>query len=109
MNQKSRTPYTLVGAEELTAAVYKTGDELIGFDYRFNVARLNNRTGRVNQWFRPEDLVAFVKLLQVLATELADDGCIDRNIRRQLIGLAASLDCTLAEISSNVDLHGERD
>lgn len=105
MNQKSKKPYTLVGAEELTASVYKTGDELIGVDYRFNVVRLNNRTGRVNQWFRPEDLLAFVKLVQVLAAELANDGCMDRHARSQLIGLAASLDCTLAEVSPNVDSH----
>lgn len=99
MTQKSRKPHTLVGAEQLTATVYKTGDELIGFEYRFNIVRLNNRTGRVNQWFRPDDLLAIVKLTRVLASELADDGCIAPELRRQLVQLAVMLERTLAEAS----------
>lgn len=99
MTLTSRTPYTLVGAEQLTASVYKTGDELIGFDYRFNVTKLNSRTGRVNQWFSPEDLIALVKLTRVLAAELAIDGCTSQQLRQQLIQLAANLDDVIDEVS----------
>lgn len=108
MNQRSRRPYTLVGAEQLTASVYKTGDELVGFDYRFNIVRLNNRTGRVNQWFTPDDLRGMVKLTRVLAAELADDGCTTPELRTQLFRIAAALDDAIAEISS-ADNYGATD
>lgn len=88
-----------VGAEQLTASVYKTGDELIGFDYRFNITRLNNCNGRVNQWFIPADLHAMVKLTRVLAAELANDGCMNTELRIRLITLAAALDEAIAEAS----------
>ena len=107
MTQRSRQPYTLVGAEQITASVYKTGDEFIGFDYRFNIVRLNNRTGRVNQWFTPDDLCAMVKLVRVLAAELADDGCMEDALRNQLFHLAASLDDAIANTSDSV--HGATD
>jgi hypothetical protein len=58
MSTGSHKPYAVIGAEQLTASVYKTGDELIGFKYRFNITRLNKRTGRVGHWFRPDDLMA---------------------------------------------------
>ena len=96
----------MVGAEQLTASVYKTGDELIGFDYRFNITRLNNRTGRVNQWFTPDDLSAMVKLIRVLSVELAHDGCMDDARRNQLFRLAATLDDAIAEVSTKNDANG---
>jgi len=99
MSLKSRRPYTLAGADQLTASVYKMGDELVGFDYRFNITRLNNRTGRVNQWFTPDDLCGMVKLARVLAAELADDGCTSPELRTQLFRIAAALDHAIAEIS----------
>jgi len=100
MSTKSRKPYTVIGAERLTSSLYKTGDELTGFKYRFNIVRLNNHTGRVNQWFRPNDLVALMKLTQVLASELNHDGCGDAALRQQLRRIAAVLDRTLDEIAS---------
>ena len=107
-NQRSRKPYTLVGADHLTASVYKTGDELVGFDYRFNIVRLNNRTGRVNQWFAPEDLRGMIKLTRVLAAELADDGCMSPELRTQLFQIAAALEDTIVQISP-ADNYGARD
>ena len=109
MNQKSRKPYTLVGADQLTASVYKTGDELIGFDYRFNITRLNNRAGRVNQWFTPDDLTALVKLVRVLAAELADDGCMNVELRNRLVGLATTLDDAIAEVLPADQAYGATD
>lgn len=109
MSHKSRKPYTLVGADQLTASVYKTGDELIGFGYRFNITRLNNRTGRVNQWFTPDDLCAMAKLVRVLAAELADDGCMHAALRNQLLHLVSVLDHALAEASTNDNSHGATD
>jgi len=100
MSTKSRKPYAVIGAERLTSSLYKIGDELTGFRYRFNIVRLNNHTGRVNQWFRPDDLVALVKLTQVLATELTHDGCLDAALHQQLRRMAAVLEQTLDEFAS---------
>lgn len=87
-----------VGAESLITSVYKTGDEVVGFEYRFNISRLSRRTGRVNQWFTPQDVVALVKLTRVLASELANDGCIDQTLCTQFLTLSAALDDALAEV-----------
>jgi len=99
MTQEVRKPYTRMGADQLTASVYKTGDELVGFEYRFNIVRLNNRTGRVIQWFTPDDLHGLVKLTRVLAAELADDGCIGSELRTQLFAIAEALDDAIAKIA----------
>ena len=96
----------MVGAEQLTASVYKTGDELMGFDYRFNITRLNNRTGRVNQWLTPADLYTMVKLVRVLSAELADDGCMDATLRNQLSHLSAVLDDAIAKVSTIASIDG---
>jgi len=106
MSTKYRKPYALIGAEQLTTSVYKTGDELTGFGYRFNIVRHDNQTGRVNQWFRPDDLLAMVKLTRVLAAELSNDGCMTSELREQLVNLATALDVTLIEISSDTALNG---
>jgi hypothetical protein len=99
MSNGSHKPYAVIGAEQLTASVYKTGDELIGFKYRFNITRLNKRTGRVGHWFRPDDLMALLQLTRVLAAELAHDGCMDSALRKQLRDIATRLDQTLDEIT----------
>ncbi len=101
MTQKSRKPYTLVGAEQLTGSVYKIGDELTGFEYRFNITRLSNRTGRVIQWFTPDDLFPMVKLVRVLSAELTHDGCIAPAHSHQLNALAAALDEAIAAVAPN--------
>ena len=92
MTQQTRKPYALVGAEQLTASIHKTGDELIGFQYRFNIIRLVSQTGRVTHWFGPNDLEALVKLTRVLAGELAIDGCMDSSLRQRLCRLSVVLD-----------------
>ena len=106
MPQESRQPYTLIGADQLTAFVYKTGDELMGFDYRFNITRLENQIDWVNQWLTPDDLFSMVKLVRVLAAELADDGCMNVELRDQLFRLAAVLDDVIAEGSPSATTHG---
>lgn len=109
MDNNSGKPYTLIGAEQLTASVYKTGDAMLGFDYRFNITRLDNSSGQVDQWFTPDDLTAMVKLTRVLATELADDGCLTVELRNRLISLAAALDDAIEEISSSSEISGAND
>lgn len=100
-------PYAIVGSEQLTASLYKTGDELIGFNYRFNIVHLNHRTGRVGHWLRPNDIEALVKLTQVLATELAHDGCMDGVLRNRLRKLSVVLDTALDAINADPVTDGE--
>jgi hypothetical protein len=82
----------MLGAGQLVSAIWKSGDQQSGWTYRFNVYRSPPRTGHVSQLFRPADVQDLVKLCQVLAATLADDGCIATEQRRMLLDLAAKLD-----------------
>lgn len=85
-------PYEMVGAGQLTSSVWKQGDEDSGWAYRFNIFRMAPATGRVSQLLYPSDVPDLVNLCRVLATVLADDGCIPAAQRRALANLAAQLD-----------------
>lgn len=85
-------PMAMVGAGPLTSAIWKSGDVQGGWRYRFNLFRQLARTGHVSQLFHPADLTHLVKLTQVLAAVLADDGCLAAEQRRFLRQLAAQLD-----------------
>lgn len=89
---KRPKPMAMVGAGTLASAIWKTGDEASGWRYRFNVFRQLPGNGRVSQLFQPADLRDWVKLTQVLAAVLADDGCLSRKDRRLLRRLAVELD-----------------
>jgi hypothetical protein len=85
-------PYEMLGAGQLVSTVWKTGDDRGGWRYRFNVYRMSPRNGQVSQLLRPADVENLVKLCQVLAMTLADDGCMPAEQRRTLAHLAAKLD-----------------
>jgi hypothetical protein len=85
-------PYAILGAGQLSSALWKAGDEQSGWTYRFNIYRMSSRTGHVSELLRPQDVGDLVKLCQVLAAILADDGCVPRDQRRALAKLAADLD-----------------
>ena len=102
INQK---PYCSVGAGQLTSFVWKTGGVDAGWRYRFNIFRLSSRGGYVTQMFAPSDLFHFVKLTQVLAAVLADDGCLAPVDRGVLIRLAANLDELLTNTNTQPTNH----
>jgi hypothetical protein len=85
-------PYCAVGAGCLTSYLWKTGDDASGWRYRFNVFRLGAKRGRVSQWFQPSDLMHLVKLVQVMASVIADDGYLNAAQRNDLRRLATDLD-----------------
>jgi len=85
-------PMMLVGAGPLTSTIWKLGNEESGWRYRFNVARQLVASECVTDLFQPMDLIQFVKLIQVLATEIANDGCLTHDERVMLINLAVQLD-----------------
>lgn len=105
-------PYCSVGAGPLTSFVWKTGDADSGWRFRFNIFRLLARGGRVTQLFQPADLLHFVKLVQVLASVLADDGCLTAVDRGVLNRLATELDNMLTnpgniQFSNKGTIHGD--
>jgi len=102
---KEEKPYTMLGAGNLTAALWKYGDKRSGWHYRFNVFRMGNRDGRVSQRFLPRDVADLAKLAQVLAFALTDDGCLDQELRDDLSCLSACLDQVLPEPCENVSRH----
>lgn len=88
----SPKPYCNVGAGDLSSFVWKEGDVDSGWRYCFNIFRVASRRGRVTQAFRPSDLCNLVKLTQVLASVIADDGCLPPAERQRLARLASALD-----------------
>jgi len=89
-------PYMMLGAGQLCATVSKEGDEQGGWQYYFNVFRMDTRNGSVEQRFLPGDITDFVKLARVLAFAIADDGCLKRELRDDLRRLSADLDDVLS-------------
>lgn len=91
-------PYCSLGAGSLASYLWKTGDEISGFGYQFNVFRQDKR-GRVSQRFRPADIVKMIKLMRVMAAVIADDGCLFDGEQSELNHLAAELDQLLSRVS----------
>jgi hypothetical protein len=85
-------PYAMLGAGRLVSSLWKSGDERSGWHYQFNIYRMNQRNGHVSQRFQPADVKDLVKLCQVLASTLADDGCIASDLHAELTGLFTALD-----------------
>ena len=85
-------PSAMLGAGPLVSAIWRFGRKRSGWTCRFNIYRSNARTGRVSQLLRPGDVPDLIKLCQVLATTLADDGSIPARQRRKLADLAVKLD-----------------
>ena len=81
----------MLGAGQLVSAVWKTADQRGGRSCHFNVYRMNPHNGTVSQLLRPMDVHDLVKLCQVLAMTLADDGVIPPEQRRVLADLAKRL------------------
>ena len=107
MSDKSLKPYAVIGAEQLTASLYKAGDEFTGFEYRFNVVRLERNSGRLLHWFRPADVVALLKLIRVLSAELDHDGCMNTSLRMQLRRISNHVDELLDELKRDEFTKGE--
>ncbi|MCA9166392.1 MAG: hypothetical protein KDB23_01930 [Planctomycetales bacterium] len=95
MSTNKNRPYVVVGSGDLTTSVFKLGDECEGFRYRFNLVRTQQSSGRVSYWLRPKDFHSLLKLLHVLASELAGDGCVDDATRDNLCRIADGIESTL--------------
>ena len=82
----------MLGTRRLASALWKIPNKQGDWTCRFNVYRMNGRTGHVSQLLRPDDVPDLVKLCQVLAVTLANDDCIPADQRRTLADLAVKLD-----------------
>jgi len=89
-------PYMMLGAGQLCAAVSKEGDEQGGWQYYFNVFRMDASSGSVEQRFVPGDIADLVKLARVLAFAIVDDGCLSCDLKDDLRRLSACLDEVLS-------------
>ncbi len=90
-------PYEMIGAGKLSSAVYKTGDQLIGWHYHFNVYRTDFSSGQLSHWLHPEDLRDLLKLIQVIGLELLNDGCLLDAQRKDLdwiVKCLEAINCT---------------
>jgi len=85
-------PMATVGAGRLISMIWKDGDPQAGCRYWFNLFRTGARRGRISQLFQPADVIHLVKLSQVIASVIADDGCLSAVQRGVLKRLAADLD-----------------
>jgi len=86
-DNKAAAPYAVLGAGDMVSHLQRRGDECNSLEYRFNLFRFRENSEATHA-FRPADLRDIVKLCQVLASTLADDGWI----HDELIGLANELD-----------------
>ena len=84
-------PYAVLGAGDLVSHLRRTEDDSGALNYQFNLFRLR-KNAQVTHGMRPDDLRDIVKICQVLAFTIADDGWISDEARCQLFDLAESLD-----------------
>jgi hypothetical protein len=85
-------PIELVGAGRLISSIWKLGGVESGWRYRFNVVRRSKDRCHFTDLFQPNDLIHFIKLIQVLAAVISADGCLTPAERTMLTGLAVKLD-----------------
>ena len=95
----------IVGAGPLISTIWKLGDEHTGWRYRFNLTRQTSDRGDFTNLFQPGDLVNFIKLMQVLAAVIADDGCLSQAERTTLKNLSMQLDDLLKGETDKTDEH----
>jgi hypothetical protein len=98
-------PMEIVGAGPLLSTIWKLGDEHSGWRYRFNLTRQTSDSGVFTDLFQPGDLIHFIKLIQVLAFVVADDGCLNQAERTTLKNLATQLDDLLKGATVEADEH----
>lgn len=82
----------MAGAGRLASAVWKTSSDETDSSYRFNLFVLDPQSGEANGILEPVDLLDIVKLVQVVAAELAVDGCMSDSMRMELRVLASAID-----------------
>ena len=101
MNQElhpSTRPYLFVGAGRMTALLWKLKAGSGDWVYRFSIVAGPRGIEGACSHFEPADLESLIKLVQVLASVLVDDGCLPPVERERLSDLTAHLDRLTTEL-----------
>ena len=85
-------PHFVAGAGRLASSVWKKGSDVQGFEYEFNLLVLDAGDGSASCLFQPSDLPPLVRLVRVLAFEMAQEGCLSDETRQEMWELADFLD-----------------
>lgn len=89
--QCSSQPIAVLGAGKLVSHLYRHDSESGKSNYRFSVCRLTEAL-QTTHGLRPCDLPDLVKLCQVLAFAIEDDGWLSPAMRTELRSLFDELD-----------------
>jgi hypothetical protein len=84
-------PVAVLGAGELVSHLYRASDPDSSANYRFNIIRLQSDLETTHK-FRPSDLPDLIKLCQVLAFAIEDDGWVCVATRNRMRDLFNDLD-----------------
>ena len=104
-NQFDLQPCAVVGAGDLVSHLQRANDDASTNEYRFSVFRFNEGMESTHA-LRPQDLRDMVKLCQVLAFAIVDDGWVSDELREELSQLANDLDLVTQSWSNS--RHGEQ-
>ena len=87
----SEQPIAVLGAGDLISHVQRRDDSNDPSNYRFNIFRLGEDMQAMHD-LRPCDLRDLVKLVQVLAFAITDDGWLPTEAQHALLALFEDLD-----------------
>ena len=90
-NSEVDQPYAVLGSGDLASHLHRRSIDADSESYRFNVFRIE-MDGSVTHSLGPRDLRSIVKLCQVLAFTITDDGGLPEDLRAELFELADDLD-----------------
>lgn len=89
--QRRSQPVAVLGAGELVSHLYRHDDEFGRSEYQFSVNRMTDSL-QATSALRARDLTDLVKLCQVLAFAIENDGWVSEARRRELRELFDDLD-----------------
>ena len=90
-SNSNREPVAVVGAGDLISHLFRTTNDMSEAEYRFGLMRLETDLEATHS-LRSSDLRDIVKLCQVLAISILDDGWLDGNQSFVIEELVQSLD-----------------
>jgi hypothetical protein len=97
-----RKPIAVLGAGELVSHLHRGSDAHDCPDYQFSVFRLSRELQATHE-LRPCDLHHMVKLCQILAFAIVDDGWVSRQTSDELRELFHELDALTRRWSNEDD------
>lgn len=87
----ARQPVAVVGAGDLVSHLFRGDDWQNSENYHFSLVRLCEGRAATHE-LRPCELKNMIKLCQVMAFAIADDGWLPTQLRQELFDLSHDLD-----------------